>query len=437
MSICAREMDVESRRGRRTMIGTDDNRATANENLMAQSNNHSFRQWRVLLVEDEPVTGLNLTEQLEDDPLIDAEITNADSLKNALNVLEQEDPDLVLLDLSLPDSQGLSTLDKVQCTHPGKPIIVLTDREEENLARQALHNGAQDYVVKGVDDGSLIRSVRYAIERARNHAALQQAQYELEVTRTQLIQVEKLDAVGRLASGIAHEIRNPLAVIQMGIDLLRETLPQADGTMHEVIEDMDEAIERSGSIISGLLEFCKPTEPNWQCLNLNKVIEEALPMVRHELLKRQVDLEVDLSDSLSPMTLDRRRIQEVVFALIFNAVDAMEGGGTLTIRTDMQTLGESDQESVTLVNSLHVKDTGPGIPVGALERVFEPFYTTKPIGSGTGLGLSIAKNLVELNGGTMKLKNRNNGTGAVASIEFVVRGKERSDETIVFKEETN
>jgi signal transduction histidine kinase len=305
-------------------------------------------------------------------------------------------------------------------------VVVLTGCDDEDLAISALQQGAQDYLVKGVDDGLLIRSVRYAIERTRAETKLEESQEALLSTQMHLMQVEKLDSVGRLAAGIAHEIRNPLAVIQMGVDVLRQSRFGTEKTSKEILTDMSEAIQRAGSIISGLLDFCMPTPLAWTPASINHIVEEALVMLTHELRIAEVDLTLSLQEDLPELNLDHHRMQEVVITLVINALDAMSPKGNLKIATSLQLLDDAHPLvragsgiAGTSVVLLEVLDSGTGIPRDVLGKIFDPFFTTKQVGQGTGLGLSICKNIVELHGGKITLENRREG-GARASILFVV-----------------
>lgn len=380
----------------------------------------------ILLVEDDPVTALILSERLKGSRSVEFRTRTAGMLADGLNALAKIEFDLVLLDLILPDSVGLHTLRAIREVDCRVPVVVLTGCDAEELAISALQEGAQDYLVKGVDDGLLIRSVRYAIERTRAEMQLQESQEALLNTQMHLMQVEKLDSVGRLAAGIAHEIRNPLAVIQMGVDVLRQSRLGSDKTSREILGDMGEAIQRAGSIISGLLDFCMPTPLEWMPTSINHVIEEALVMLTHELRKAEVTLNLSLEENLPELNLDRRRMQEVILTLVLNALDAMTAKGSLRIETSRHCLDDAHPlvragsglagAEVVLVQ---VIDSGTGIPRDVLGKVFDPFFTTKQVGQGTGLGLSISKNIVELHGGKITLENRREG-GARASIIFVV-----------------
>ncbi len=380
----------------------------------------------ILLVEDDAVTALILSERLKSAPAVEFRTQTAGTLAGALRALAKSEFDLVLLDLILPDSVGLNTLHAIRDVDSHVPVVVLTGCDAEELAISALQKGAQDYLVKGVDDGLLIRSVRYAIERTRAERQLEASQEALLNTQMHLMQVEKLDSVGRLAAGIAHEIRNPLAVIQMGVDVLRQGRLGNDKTSREILGDMSEAIQRAGSIISGLLDFCMPTPLEWMPTCINQVIEEALVMLTHELRRAEVSLDLRLGDGLPELSLDRRRMQEVILTLVLNSLDAMPSCGALRIQTSCQRLDEvhplvraGSGVAGAEVVLVEVLDSGTGIPRDILSKVFDPFFTTKQVGQGTGLGLSISRNIVELHGGKITLENRREG-GAKASILFVV-----------------
>ena len=387
---------------------------------------HDSGPLHILMVEDDSVTSLILSERLKSSRAVEFRTWTAATLADALEQLSRKQFDLILLDLILPDSVGLGTLRNIREVDPRVPVVVLTGCDDEDLAISALQQGAQDYLVKGVDDGLLIRSVRYAIERTRAETKLEESQEALLSTQMHLMQVEKLDSVGRLAAGIAHEIRNPLAVIQMGVDVLRQTRFGTDKTSKEILADMSEAIQRAGSIISGLLDFCMPTPLEWTPASINRIVEEALVMLTHELRIAEVDLTVSLQEDLPELNLDHHRMQEVVITLVINALDAMSPKGNLKIATSLQLLDDAhplvragNGIAGTSVVLLEVLDSGTGIPRDVLGKIFDPFFTTKQVGQGTGLGLSICKNIIELHGGRITLENRREG-GARASIIFVV-----------------
>lgn len=384
------------------------------------------RPVRILLVEDEPLYASLVRRKLDLYPGMAFHCTWAEYLKDGLDHLEQRAFDLVLLDLTLPDSGGLKTLRRVREAAPDIPIVILTGHESDQMAVEALQSGAQDYLVKGSDGPIMVRAIRYAIERFRTRSELSESRRELRSTQMQLLQVEKLDAVGRLATGIAHEVRNPLATISMGIDFLRTCGRSLANEETETLMEMDGAVQDAFGIISGLLDFCVPSELALKKSDLSQTLRDGLPMVRHELEKQKIQLILKLSDNLPPLLLDRRRIHQVILNLVLNAIDAMPEGGRLSITSRAGLVGDpgfvgelclpdrfkAGQEMVMV----EVADTGIGLDPSELGHVFDPFYTLKEPGQATGLGLSVTRNIVELHGGDISLRNRSRGGAAVTML---------------------
>ncbi|HSI11986.1 MAG TPA: PAS domain S-box protein [Chthoniobacter sp.] len=256
-------------------------------------------------------------------------------------------------------------------------------------------------------------------------ARLSQSHKELLSTQMQLFEAEKLQSVGRLAAGVAHEVKNPLAILQMGIGCLRS----GNGDSGEVLEEMMNAVRRADTVISGLLDFSSPKELNLHETEVNAVVRRALDFVKHELMRAHVKLVTAFSEDLPPCRLDHNKIEQVLINVFTNAYQAMPEGGTLTISTFQKRL-EADEVTPDAGNRsgvrfrqgdhaivVQVKDSGTGIPEANIARIFEPFFTTKPTGKGTGLGLTVAQKIVDLHAGRMTIHN-NAGGGAVVRIMF-------------------
>lgn len=235
---------------------------------------------------------------------------------------------------------------------------------------------------------------------ARSQIELLAVHEQLKATQTRLIQTEKLESVGRLAAGIAHEVKNPLAILLMGLSYLEDAPGQADPGTATVLHDMRVAIEHADAIIRELLDFSSPRHLELDGEDLNALIERSLLLVRHELRRRKIAVTRQLAENLPHRHMDRIRVQQVFINLFMNAVHAMPNGGQLTVRTGLDATDAVVAE---------VCDTGSGIPEADLVKVFEPFYTTKPIGVGTGIGLSVAKSIMTQHGGDLTLANRPEG----------------------------
>jgi len=253
-----------------------------------------------------------------------------------------------------------------------------------------------------------------------SHEELKRAQFEL-------IQAEKLQTVGSLAAGVAHEVKNPLAIIQMGLECLRSQ-PDLDAESLELVQrEMREAVSRANTVISGLLDYSPSRELDIRPCSLQTVVEKALRLMRHEFVNGKITVVQSFSADVPPCPLDSVRIEQVLIDLLTNACHAMPQGGILTVSTAVRslTIGDVKWEAGDrsgsrfrqdeLVAEVKVRDTGPGIPADALDKIFDPFFTTKPTGQGTGLGLTVARKIVDLHNGRLEVTNAAEG-GAVATV---------------------
>ena len=211
-----------------------------------------------------------------------------------------------------------------------------------------------------------------------------------------LIQSEKLAAVGQLAAGVAHEINNPLAAIIANAQLLERDLP-VDADTIESLALIEEAGQRASLVVRGLLDFAHRDTYDFEPTDINKSIQSAVALAQHEIASRGIDLTLELSNDLPIVQASPTHIQEVWINLIMNALDAISSQeGKITLSTTLRN-GEV---------MVSVSDNGSGIPAERLGKVFDPFYTTKPVSRGTGLGLSIAQRIVNQHGGSISVESQ-------------------------------
>lgn len=245
--------------------------------------------------------------------------------------------------------------------------------------------------------------------------------HELRIVQSKLMQAEKMESIGRLAAGIAHEVKNPLAIIQMGMDYLTPDIPP-NPTNKEVTQDIHDAIRRADTVIHGLLDFSRDKELALQSGSLNKVIISALHLVEHEFHQHNIEPKLSLSDTLPDIAMDSNKIQQVFINLFMNAVHAMEHDGLLYISSELLTINtgthplplqSGDFKMGETAIRVEVADTGPGIRPQDKAKLFELFYTTKAVGEGTGLGLSVTRNIINLHRGTISIDNRPEGGASV------------------------
>jgi PAS domain S-box-containing protein len=244
---------------------------------------------------------------------------------------------------------------------------------------------------------------------------LDQAYKKLKQTQAMLVQVEKMAVVGQLAAGVAHELKNPLGIINEGVIYFDRELDQDHGRHAAVLRMMEEAIVRADKIIHGLLNFSKPAQLELKPMAINQVIETTLDLVHKPLAAKNVRITKEFDPDLPLVMIDENQIKQVFVNLFLNALQAMPNGGRLSIRCYPGTLtepvvsigspatGARRPGETTLV--CEVRDTGIGIPKEQVSKVFDPFFTTKPPGQGVGLGLSITKSIAEHHGGTIRIES--------------------------------
>ncbi len=235
----------------------------------------------------------------------------------------------------------------------------------------------------------------------------------LQLAQQQLVRSEKLATVGQLTASIAHEVNNPIAVIQGNLDLLRELLgPQAAARVAPELQLVDAQIERMRLIVTQLLQFARPGEfaGYVEALDTARVVDDCLVLVQHLLVNSRVTVQCELQATRT-VAINRQELQQVLVNLLVNAVHAMEGGGTLVLGT--QDVG-SDGVRIT------VADSGPGLAPELLAQLFQAFVTRKK--EGTGLGLWISRGIVERYGGDITAANQPQG-GAVFTVRLKVEGE--------------
>lgn len=266
------------------------------------------------------------------------------------------------------------------------------------------------------------------------------ANRELQSTQLQLIQAEKMESVGRLAAGVAHEVKNPLALLLLGVEYLSDGIDPDDENVEVILSEMREAIDRADKIVRGLVDFSSQRQLALESTDLPALVEHSLLLVRHELKKNSVEVELQFEDDVPELKIDKAKFEQVLVNLLINAVHAMKE--TLHSKIEIQ-VSSSKLEGVARdegmrsaqhlrdgddVVILSLKDNGGGISDENLQKIFDPFFTTKSTGVGTGLGLSVVRKIVELHNGGIEVSNRLLG-GVQVSIALKVpnSGRERID----------
>jgi len=240
---------------------------------------------------------------------------------------------------------------------------------------------------------------------------------ERKKLQEELFHSEKLASIGQLAAGVAHQINNPLGAISGRAQmLLRLPGPLDEPFLKEQLGKIQADCARITETVSDLLGFARKTETVKQYTDVNTVLEETLEMVKHEMIAHKARIDRAYAENLPPIVASSNHLRQLFANIMTNAFDAMHGGGTLTIATTFRPPSGDRKEQVVEVA---FADTGVGIPAEELQRIFEPFYTTKPPGEGTGLGLAVAKRIVDFHNGRIDVDSAV-GVGTTFTIQFPV-----------------
>lgn len=248
---------------------------------------------------------------------------------------------------------------------------------------------------------------------------LRDANRKLEATFQQLVMSEKLASIGEITAGVAHEINNPVAVIQGNIDVIRETLHDHVDEVVTELTLIDQQVQRINAIVGKLLQFARPSEFGTfeEDVILGQVLEDCLVLVDHVTSKGNALVHTKVGPA-PLVNINPGELQQVLVNLIVNAMQAMKGEGTLNLTVGSE-IRDGQAGAV-----LQVADTGPGVPKDRLDTVFDPFFTTK-IGEGTGLGLSISQTLIQRAGGLITVENRPEG-GALFTVWLPEAGQQKA-----------
>ncbi|AXA94521.1 response regulator [Massilia sp. YMA4] len=312
---------------------------------------------------------------------------------------------VVLVDLRMPGTDGFAVIRSLRADPRTEnlPIVLLSSEQDAEIKVQAFAAGANDYLVKWPDPRELVARVRYhsgacVARRQRDEAfaSLARSQEELRVSQAALHQAQKMEAIGQLTGGVAHDFNNVLQIIGGNLQLLK-LIGGVNDNARARIDTALAGVERGARLAAHLQAVV---------IDPSVALTEMEDMLRR-VLGPQAEIVTDIGPRLWSTAVDPSQLHNVILNLAINARDAMPNGGTLTLRARNVPQGSPQLAEVGDVDyvMIEVADTGKGMPPEVLQRAFEPFFTTKPTGQGTGLGLSMAYGFVKQSGGEILLKS--------------------------------
>jgi two-component system, NtrC family, sensor kinase len=392
---------------------------------------------KILIIDDDIIFRMSLKAMAKDL----GEVVEAESGEAGLAYLQQHTVDLILLDLVMPNMSGFDVLHTIskQSNTAGTPVLVLSAAEDDLDIAKAFDMGAVDYLRKPVRKFELIARLTTQLELRNRQLYLEQmvnartielieANSLLQSAQEQLMQADKMAAIGQLAAGVAHEINNPVGFVYSNVSTLMHYLAdlfkiidayaENEGTMDEpqkarlqsikdsidltylrndidaLLKETADGLLRIRKIVQDMKEFSHIGDTKWEMVDIHDGIESTLNIVQNEIKYKAI---VEKKYSTTGLTqCISSQINQVLMNILVNAAHAIDADGVITIKT-------WQENNNTIIS---ISDTGCGMPPEVINKIFNPFFTTKPVGKGTGLGLSLSYNIIQKHHGHIDVQSQ-------------------------------
>lgn len=386
---------------------------------------------KVLIVDDEEILRVRLKKLLDMDGY---ETDIAENGQQGLDLFKEKNPDVVLLDVKMPGMDGIQVLDEIKKMKTPAEVFILTGHGGLETAIQSLRKGAFDYLTKPIDYDELEINIRRAVERQNLQKQLdtyvkdlEAAHRKLQIQQAQLLQAAKLTAVGELGAGVAHEMNQPLMAISSHLEiLLLNPAIASDSKITDKILKIKDQFARLGTIVKRMHEYSSGRTGTYMNESINRPIQDAVYLFAQQLKDHNIQITLDFKEDLPKLYIDRYQIQDVGMNFLINARDAIDDafhqneGGAIHIFSKLL-----PAHQCVLVG---LRDNGIPIKEGTESELFNPFFTTKPVGKGTGLGLSVCYNIVKNHNGLLSFTKLTNNRKIFYFVLPVDKARNLADE---------
>ncbi len=359
-----------------------------------------IRNIRLLLVDDEADFRGTLAKRLLKRGIAAHQAGQGEA---CLALLANHPMDVVVMDVKMPGMNGIDALHHIRERHTETEVILLTGHADTRDGVEGIKAGAFDYLTKPVEFDHLLSKIIQAYDKILGKKQkIEAVAYKARIEQ-QMIATERLAALGTLAAGVAHEINNPLAIIKEAAGYLSSLLQKRELTdmprkavFEKVLQKIETSVKRARIITHQLLGNVRKSESILAEVDVIQLVEETIQLVRREAEDKDIAVALQAADGLKPIWADPNQIRQILINLLSNAIQATPEEGRIAIQV------ESTDGGI----SIAVIDNGAGIPKENLEKIFEPFFSTKSPGEGTGLGLFVTREIVDKFGGTVEVVSR-------------------------------
>ncbi len=343
---------------------------------------------RLLLVDDEEGFRMAIARRLEKRGFVPVQASTGEE---CLEILGRDPVDVVVLDVKMPGISGIDTLKIIKQEYVKTQVILLTGNVAVSDGIEGIKLGAFDYLTKPIEIDHLANKIKQAFEMIRLEEEKQKELEYREKLEKKMIDTERLASIGTMSTGIAHEINNPLAIINESAGFMKYILstpemlkcPRRDALMMG-IEKIENSIKRASKITQQLLTHVKKPELQFSEVNLKALLYETFGLLKREIKDKQININWEIDPKKNMIWSDPYQLRQVLMNLLNNAIHALSENGSITLSTR-----ETNEDII-----LEIKDNGIGIPKENLGKIFDPFFTTKSFDEGTGLGLFVVHKII-------------------------------------------